>query len=373
MQGLRLTMPSERLVSLDAFRGLTMALMVLVNAAPGAIWSQLRHAPWNGWTIADTIFPSFLWIAGVSLALSLEKRIETGQPRARLLLQVFRRALILFCLGIAVYVAPYFDLSTQRIMGVLQRIAICYLLCGAVYLFSGLRGQIIWTAALLVGYWLLMMFAPVPHFGAGDLTIAGNFEHYVDGLVLGRHNYRYTQTWDPEGVVSTLPAISSMMFGVLAARLLRTRATLARKAVWLMLAGIALLAAGSVCNVWLPINKHIWTSSFAVFMAGLAFVAFGFMLWLVDCRGYRTVVEPFVILGRNAIAVYLASEWFAEFIDAIPVSGHPAESLPSWVYRSLFLRFAPDPIAALLYATAFLFLIYLFAVALYRKNWFLKV
>src|SRR3954465_14067596 len=172
----------KRLNSLDAFRGATIALMVLVNNAGSGrdAYAQLDHAEWHGWTLTDTVFPSFVWIVGVSITLSLGKRLAAGVPRSRLLLSALRRAAVLFVLGMAVYAFPAFNLSTQRILGVLQRIAICYLTASVIYLWCGVRGQIAWLAGLLVVYWLVMTLAPVPGFGRGRLDVEGNFAHYVD-------------------------------------------------------------------------------------------------------------------------------------------------------------------------------------------------
>lgn len=363
---------SERLVSLDAFRGLTMLLMVLVNnAGSGAIYHQLKHASWNGWTITDAVFPSFLWIVGVAITISLGKRLAAGVSLTTLYSQIVRRSALIYFLGLIVYVAPEFDLSTQRLLGVLQRIAICYLIASLIFLHTRLRGQLIWIAGLLAGYWALMMLVPVPGFGAGDLSVQGNFAHYLDRIVLGRHNYHSTKTWDPEGVLSTLPAIATALLGVMAGHLLRLKRALAEKTVWLFLAGDLLIAAGLVCDIWLPINKHLWTSSFTLFMAGLDFVIFASFLWLIDGRGYKRAVRPFVIMGMNAIAVYMVSELFAELIDGLHLRS--GLSIKQWVFQNVFTPIAPPSIAALLYAVAFMLLMYGVAYALYRKQWFLRV
>src|SRR5258708_30081476 len=271
----------QRLVSLDAFRGATMALMVLVNT-PGDgehVYGPLRHAEWNGWTPTDVVFPSFMWIVGVALTLSLGRRIAAGVSRAQLLTQAFRRALIIYALGLLVYAFPDFNLSTQRLLGVLQRIAICYFIAVAIYLFTRVRGQIVWIVSLLAGYWLLMALVPVPGCDAGRLDVEGNLAHYIDRIVLGAHNYAQTKTWDPEGIVSTLPAIATVLFGMMAGHILRLERRLSRRTAWLLALGGILIAAGLICNTWLPINKKLWTSPFALFMAGIEFAIFLSMLW----------------------------------------------------------------------------------------------
>jgi predicted acyltransferase len=357
---------AQRLVSLDAFRGLTIALMIVVNNAGSGrdSYSQLRHSEWHGWTATDTVFPSFLWIVGVAITLSLGRRLAQGVPRAKLVAQAFRRAAVIFVLGLAVYAAPNFDLGTQRILGVLQRIAICYLIASLLYLFTGIRSQICCIVALLVVYWALMTLVPVPGYGAGRLDVEGNFAHYVDRLVLGRHNYAATKDWDPEGLVSTLPAIATALFGVLAGWMLRLRRSLAERT------RAVLLLAGYVANQWMPINKKLWTDSFCLFMAGLDFVVFALFLWLVDIRAWRKPVQPMVVFGMNAIAIYLASEFTAEILDY----GHfRSLSLQQYIYRNFFAALASPANASLLYSLAFTGAMYGIAWALYRRRWFLKI
>jgi predicted acyltransferase len=367
--------PKSRLVSLDAFRGLTMALMVMVNnAGSDAIYHQFRHSPWNGWTIADTIFPSFVWIMGVALTLSLGKRLQSGMPPFQLYQQIFRRTVLLYVLGLIVYVAPAFDLSTQRILGVLQRIAICYLIASVIYLHTSIRGQIVWAVGFLVAYWLMMTLIPVPDFGAGNLTVDGNFAHYVDRIVLGRHNYRWTKTWDPEGIVSTIPTISTVLLGILAGHVMALKRSLAERCVWLSVMGSSLLFAGLVCNTWLPINKQLWTSSFVLFMAGLDAIVFSGLAWLIDACGYRRWATPAVVFGMNAIPIYMLSEILAEVIGGVHVrSGPGALSVQDWIFHHAFLPVGSDSVAALLYAIAFTMLMYGVALWLYRRKWFLRV
>ncbi len=363
---------SARMVSLDAFRGAIMALMVLVNT-PGtgqAVYGPLQHAEWNGWTPTDVVFPSFVWIVGVALTFSLSKRMAEGVSRRELFARVFRRAVIIYALGLFLYGFPRFDLSTLRILGVLQRIAICFLAASAIYLTTGVRGQIAWIVSLLAGYWLLMALAPVPGYGAGNLDVERNFAHYVDRVVLGAHNYRQTKTWDPEGFVSTLPAIATALFGILAGHVLRLKRDLAERTTWLFVAGNLLLALGQICDQWLPINKKLWTSSFSLFMAGLDFVMSAIFLWIVDGLGHKRFVKPFVILGMNAIAVYMASELLdvtLESIHAGPVT------LRVWLYQTLFAPLAAPINASLLYAIAYTLLMFLIAYGLYRRGWFLRV
>ncbi|HEX4232546.1 MAG TPA: DUF5009 domain-containing protein [Bryobacteraceae bacterium] len=363
----------NRLVSLDVFRGATMALMVIVNDAGGPSYKQLQHSEWNGWTITDTVFPTFLWIVGVAITLSLGKRLANGASRSQLLGPIFRRAVILYLLGLLVYVYPAFNFSTQRWMGVLQRIAICYLIASVIYLYTSIRGQIAWMLGLSTVYWLLMAFAPVPGYGSGHLDTAGNFAHYVDRIVLGHHNYAQTKTWDPEGIISTLPAIVTTLFGIMAGHILRRKATIADRTLWLFIMGNLLIPAGLILDIWLPINKKLWTDSFSIFMAGLDFVILALCLWFIDERGYRRFAKPLVILGMNAIVVYMASELVAEVFDGIHLhAGGQLISLHDW-FAQQFLMIASPLNASLLYAISYMLLMYGIAYILYRRGWFLRV
>jgi predicted acyltransferase len=304
------------------------------------------------------VFPSFLWIVGVAITLSLGRRIAAGVPRRALIAQICRRSAILFFLGILCYAFPHFDLGTQRILGVLQRIAICFLITSLLFLFTTVRGQICCIVGLLAAYWALMTFAPVPGYGAGRLDVQGNFAHYVDHVVLGRHNYAPTKDWDPEGLVSTLPAIATTLFGVLAGRILRDRRRL-------LFAGCVLLAAGLIWNHWMPINKKIWTGSFCLFMAGLDFAVYAIFAWLVDDLGLRKAVRPLAILGVNAITIYMLSEFAAEALDAL-----------GWkraIYRSAFAPLASPANASLLFSLAFVAAMYAAAYLMYRRGWIIRV
>ncbi len=356
----------SRLVSLDAFRGATMLLMVLVNNAGGnTSYSQLQHSAWNGWTITDAVFPAFLWIVGVAITLSLNRKLLSRVSPGSLLPRIFRRAAVLYVLGLLVYVYPALSLSHQRLLGVLQRIAICYLIASIIYLYSGIRAQIIWIVALFAAYWLLMTFAPVPGYGAGHLDSERNFAHYIDGIILGAHNYAGTKTWDPEGIVSTLPAIGTTLLGVMAGHILALDLPLAVRRHRLLLTGALLLALGLAWNLLLPINKKLWTPSFATFMAGLDFAALAGFIWVIDERGYRKPFEPLLITGMNAIVVYLASEFLAEFLDGT--------HLHQVIYSRFFAPLTSPVNASLLWALAFTALMYLVAYFLYRMRWFVRI
>jgi predicted acyltransferase len=364
----------ERLVSLDAFRGATIALMVLVNTAGGDVsYAPLNHSEWNGWTITDMVFPSFVWIVGVAITLSLGKRLAAGVPKSQLFWQILRRAAVIYVLGLITYVAPTFNLGTQRVLGVLQRIAICYLIASSIYMTTRVRGQILWILGLFTSYWMLMTLVPVPGYGPGDLGVEGNLSHYVDSIVLGRHNYAGTKTWDPEGIISTFPSIGTALLGIMAGHILRLRKELAERTTWLFLTGNVLIAVGLICDIWMPINKKLWTPSFSMFMAGCDFVIFAGFVWLIDGRGYQRYVKPLVIMGMNAIAVYMASELIETALGMVhPDASRPRLSLHGWLYEQLFASWASPMNASLLYAITYVLLMYLIAYGLYRKRWFLR-
>jgi predicted acyltransferase len=357
---------SQRLISLDAFRGITMLFMVLVNNGGGPVsYAPLEHSEWNGWTMTDTVFPSFVWIIGVAITLALGRKLEQGESPSKLLPKIFQRAAIIYFLGLLVYAFPHFSLSHQRLLGVLQRLAICYLVASVIYLYSGLRAQIIWIVSLFAAYWAMMTFIPVPGFGAGRLDVDGNFAHYIDRIVLGTHNYSQTKTWDPEGVVSTLPAIGSALLGIMAGHVLRLKEALGQRRNRLLIIGGFLIALGLIWNIWLPINKKLWTDSFATFMAGLDFVVLAAFIWLVDERGYSKLVKPFVIVGMNPITVYLASEFLAEALDS--TDAH------EYLYSHFYAPIASPMNASLLWALSMVLVMYLLAWFMYARKWFVRV
>jgi predicted acyltransferase len=364
---------SERLTSLDAFRGATMAFMVLVNN-PGngdTTYGPLLHAHWDGWTPTDVVFPSFVWITGLAMTLSLGKKLAQGVSKSAIFKQVLRRALILFALGVLVYSLPVPDLGTFRILGVLQRIAICYLCAAAIYLNTGVRGQIRWVIGLLAVYWALMVFGPVPNYGSGHLDVERNFAHYVDKIVLGSHNYANTKTWDPEGIVSTLPSIATCLLGILAGHIIALPWTVGLRALAMASSGALLIVLALFLDQVLPINKSIWTSSFALFMAGLDCLILPVFMWIADGLGKDFWFKPFIWIGLNPITIYMSSELLDIFLQKTPMG---AASLRVVLYQSVFLPLASVPEnASLLYALAFTLLHVLIAWVLYKRGWFIRI
>ena len=398
-----------RLMSLDVFRGATIALMILVNNPGnwGAIYKPLDHAEWHGWTFTDLIFPFFIWIVGVAIPLSTARRLEQGQSHRQLLLHALRRSVIIFALGFFLNSFLYFIdgslfrdgfsawlhnyATTVRVPGVLQRIGICYFIATMIFLGTGIRGQLIWIAALLAGYWVLMIVGPLLGWGTGGLEQQGNFSEYIDNLVLngkviGMHVWKGGRTWDPEGVFSTVPAIATCLFGIMTGHLIRSKQTPETKTAWLFVGGNLLLLAGVVMDAWLPINKKLWTSSYSVFMAGMAMNCFAVCYWLVDVQGWRKWARPFAIYGMNAIAVFMMAGLLGRILPTIKVATAAGKKvgLQSYLYDSLFAPFAsPDTAsffgflaspknASLMWALMYVTGLYLVAYGMYRRKWFLK-
>lgn len=358
-------------MSLDVFRGPTIASMILVNN-PGSwenVYPPLLHAKWHGWTFTDLIFPFFLWIVGVAMTLSFAKRVEAGADRGRLFLHSLRRSAILFAIGLFFAFSAHFSFAGIRIPGVLQRIAVCYLIAAAIYLGGGIRWCAVSLVALLAGYWLAMALIPVPGVGAGGLEPNHNFAHWIDTMVLQGHMWSQTKTWDPEGLFSTVPAIATTLFGILAGEILRRR-----KGILCMASAAAvLIAAGQIMNVWLPINKNLWTSSFSVFMAGMAMAVFTFCYWLVDVKGYKAWAKPFAIYGMNAILVYILSGVLARAAIQIQVLTETGQrlALKTWLYEGLCHWLQPVN-ASLAFALGNVLVLYLVAWAMYRRKWFVR-
>ncbi len=358
--------PARRLAALDIFRGATIASMVLVNNAGNwqFVYPPLRHAEWHGWTFTDTVFPFFLWIVGVAITLSTARRIESGQSRGDLLLHALRRAVIIFVLGLLLGAAPEFRWATIRIPGVLQRIAVCYLIAFLIFLWTSWRGQLAAVAGLNGVYWLLMRFYPVPGCGAGSFEAGCNFARYVDSLFLSGHMYSQTKFYAPEGIVSTLPAISTVLFGILAGHLLRSARNSSGLLLQLGAGGVSLSCLGFMLNAWIPINKQLWTTSYTLLMAGLAMIWFGIWYAAADLGGWRRWFKPFEIFGSNAILVYVLSGAIARYMGR---AGLTAETY-GWLASS-----GLEPVqASLAYAILNVLACYLAAWLLWRRGWFVK-
>lgn len=377
----------NRLLSLDVFRGITIAGMVLVNN-PGtwsAIYDPLEHAEWNGWTPTDFVFPFFLFIVGISITLALGKRVETDGVDRGVYLKIVRRTLLIFGLGLFLATFPFYnftnrewlDLSTVRIMGVLQRIAVCYFVASLIFIHTNWKKQVYIAIGLLVLYWLLMTLIPVP--GCEITTFnhkACNLAAYLDRVILTEnHIWRSAKVYDPEGLLSTIPAIATTIAGILTGHWLRSKREDIEKVAGMFFFGVALVAAGWFWGLFFPINKALWTSSYVVFTAGLALCFLGFCYWLIDIKGYKLWTKPFVIFGVNALALFVGSGIMGRILGLIKVAGPEGKviSLQQWIFTNIFLPLAAPIDASLIYAICFI-LVWLFLMwLLYRKKIYIKV
>ncbi|MGI8555872.1 MAG: acyltransferase family protein [Pyrinomonadaceae bacterium] len=369
---------SDRLISLDVFRGITVAGMVLVNN-PGnwsAVYAPLEHAAWNGWTPTDLIFPFFLFIVGISISLALGRRVEQSAVNRDVYLKIFRRSAIIFALGLFQMAFPFFDLAHLRFPGVLQRIAVCYLISSLIFLHTNWKQQIFIIVGCLLFYWLMMTLVAVPGGVAGDLTPAGNFAGYIDRLVIGQnHMYAASKFFDPEGIFSTIPAIATCLAGVLTGTWLKTRRNDLEKVSAVFFFGTALTAIGWIWNFWFPINKSLWTSSYTIFTAGLALCFFGFCYWLIDIKNYRKWAKPFIIFGSNALTLYFCSSIFARIMNNISwnLPDGTVMNVQSWIFKTCFAPLASPFNASLIYSVSYIFLWLFLMWLLYRKRIFVKV
>ncbi len=364
-----------RLLSLDAFRGFTIAGMVLVNN-PGSwahVYAPLAHAPWDGWTPTDLVFPFFLLIVGVSIPLALSRRVERPGGRSGALAKVVRRSVVIFGLGLLLNGFPHYDLESIRIPGVLQRIAVCYLAASALFLALGIRGQAIAAAALLLGYWALLTSVPAPGFGTGRLDMEGNLAAYLDRVALAGHIYR--PTYDPEGLLSTLPAIGTTLIGVLAGHGIRAGRGPAETCAGLFVGGALATVLGWAWGGLFPINKALWTSSYACFTAGLGLQVLGLCTWCIEVRGYRRWATPFLVFGSNAIAVFVLSGLLARLLTIVKVPGiaDGSVALKTAIHERLFASWLPPEAASMAFGIAYVLLWLALMVPLYRGRISIRV
>jgi len=380
------SLATGRLMSLDVFRGATIAAMILVNNQgdePVAYW-PLKHSHWNGWTPTDLVFPFFLFIVGVAMAFSLRSRMERGGSRPKLMGHVVWRSLVLFAFGLFLNEFPNrYHLSSWRVYGVLQRIAICYLITAILALWTSRRAQVFAAVACLAGYWILMRYIPVPGFGipGHDIPLLDpdrNLAAWLDRKLLFGHLYETTR--DPEGVLSTIPAVATCLLGLLTGEWLRSspgtrNRSAGTKAAGMAGAGALCVAAGEFFNIWFPINKKLWTSSYVLFTAGLALACLALCYWALDIRQWRgRWSKPFLVFGKNAIAAYVLSEILASVLDALRVT-IDGRSM-TWhdvVYEFVFVPLGNPANASLLYSIAFVLVCWAAVWVLYRKGIFLKI
>jgi len=369
-------------------RGLTIGFMIMVNNngdGERAFWA-MKHAAWNGFTPTDLVFPTFLFLVGISTVFSTQARLAQGVSRTSIFLHTIRRTLVLYLLGLVVNSFPFFHLHTMRFYGVLPRIAICYFVVATLYLLSpGWKDKLALFIAALIGYWLLMRFVPVPGYGLPGRDVAlldrdGNLVAWLDRQIFSAPHL-YERTRDPEGLLSTIPALGTALIGLMTGIWLRTSRTLAEKARGIAIAGISGLVLGGIWNTWFPINKKLWTSSYVLFAAGLSLLLLALSIWLVDIRSQRRPnadparrsreFMPLLVFGVNAIAAYVLSELLPGALDLIHI--RPGVSFLRWCYLGI-LNVVPEPaFASLLYSFAYAFACWIPMYLLYRKRIFIKI
>ena len=388
----------NRLFSLDVFRGLTVAGMILVTD-PGtysAVYKPLLHAQWENPTATDMIFPSFLVMAGIAMTLSFAARLRRGETRRQLWLHVLRRSLTIFVLGLILNGFPDYNLHTIRIPGVLQRIALCYLPGSTLYLVADSNADqshnqasrrrstviAITLVALLAFYWALLKLVPVPGFGAGRLDSLGNLGAYIDRGIFGiPHLWPYGTTpgygvtFDPEGLLSTLPALGTLLLGVLAGEWLLTAVSQARKAAGIAIAAVCLMLLGLVLSPFMPLTKKIWTSTFAIFSGGVALLLFSILYVVLDIKRWRRWATPALVFGTNAILAFTFSGILTTSTDRIHIggSGEAPLSLHTWTYLHVFATWLSPVNASLAYAITIVAVNLAILYPLYRKRIFLRL
>lgn len=379
----------QRLLSIDLLRGLTLGFMILVNDngyEEGAYW-PLKHAAWNGFTPTDLVFPTFLFLVGISTVLSTAGRLARGENKQTLFLHVLRRSFILFLLGLVVNNFPFFHFATMRFYGVLPRIALCYLIVATFYIyFPGWRSKVAALVAVLAGYWILMRFVPVPGFGAPTHNVPlldhdGNLGAWLDRQIFSP-GHLYERTRDPEGLLSTLPALGTILLGLLTGLWLQTKRTLRTKANYILLAGATCVSLGLLWNIDFPINKKLWTSSYTLFAGGLSMMLLALFLWISDLRkpatGASSVPDrPFattalLVFGTNAIFSYVLSEVLATVFGIVHLGN--GLNLQQTLYQLCHRVIANVAFASLTYSLGYVALCWVIVyVALYRRRIFLKI
>jgi predicted acyltransferase len=375
----------ERLLSLDVLRGLTIGFMIMVNNNGGekdAYWA-MKHTNWNGFTPTDLVFPTFLFLVGISTVFSTEARLLRGESKPSIFWHTAQRAFILFCFGLLVNTFPKFQMSHLRVYGVLQRISVCYILIAALYLLSPGWKSKLWVAvAALAGYWLLMRFVPVPGFGTPTHEIPlldhdKNLVAWLDRQIFSAPHL-YEKTRDPEGLLSDLPALATALFGMLAGIWLRMNRTLAEKARGIALAGVVSLALGGLWNFEFPVNKKLWTSSYVLYAAGWSLLLLALSIWVVEILGARLSdaekrkrYRVLLVFGTNAIAAYL----FSELLPGALAVFHPEPNvaLPKWLYLQIHRAIPSSGMASMVYCVAFVAVCWVAIDQLYRRRIFLKI
>lgn len=363
---------SKRLHSLDTLRGLDMLMIIgadhffhsLADASHSGFWevisNQFTHPAWNGFHLYDLIFPLFLFIAGVATPFSVNSRLKKGKSKQQVLFHIIKRGLILVILGIiynnGLKIQPVADI---RFASVLGRIGLAYMFANIIFLYTKQKGQIIWLAVLLIGYWLMFKFTSAPGFPMGDFTMEGNFASYVDRLYLPGHLYKGIH--DPEGIMSTIPAIGTALLGILTGKFLRNHTfTPHKKAGWMALGGVIALILAQIWNLDFPINKNLWTSSFVLQTAGISLLLLALFYYIIDVKGHQKWTLFFRVIGMNSILIYMSGGFISW--------GFSNNAFFQWLGQLI-----GNPYNAVILAVTLILVKWLFLYVLYKKKIFLKV
>lgn len=428
-----------RLLSLDILRGLTIAGMILVNNPGdwGAVYPPLLHAKWHGCTPTDLVFPFFLFMVGVAISIALGKRKDRGDAPQAMYRKIGYRTLVIFGLGVFLAAFPHFRfdgspmlrvvhyvllavamlavfarevlepeihqkerkilaylawgavagmlaiglsghywLDTLRIPGVLQRIALVYGIASLIFLHTSVKGQLVLGASLLLLYWGLMILVPIPDGMAPNLEPETNLGAWLDRTILGvKHLWSQSKTWDPEGILGTIPATGTALVGILSGEILRSTHPAEKKAMRLLLSGVVLVAVGQAWNLVFPINKALWTSSYVLYAGGLAQLLLALIYWTVDIKGYQRWGKPFQVLGVNALFAFILSGIVAKLLGAIKwqLDDTNTQTLKGWIYDGLFTSWLSPINASLGYALLNVLFIFCCSWLLYKKSVYIKV
>lgn len=359
-----------RLLSLDVFRGATVAAMILVNNPGdwGHIYPPLEHSLWNGCTPTDLIFPFFLFIVGVSIVYAMESRAAVKDSHTKLLWSAFRRMLILIIISLVTQLLFHPGFAHLRFPGVLQRIGVVYFFSTLFYIKTSQKTRDVVFVLLLLGYYVLMAFVPVPDTGVASLAPETNFGAWVDRSVFTiDHLWSESHTWDPEGLLGTLPAIATCLFGIRVGSWLKRKNDDADKIVWLFVYGITAIVAGLLWGLFFPVNKALWTSSFVLYTGGWATVTLAICYWLIDVKGHKKLASFFVPLGVNAITAYVLSNYIPHYITNKMRFGDKS------MYQIIFEPYFTTYVASALSGLLLVFIIWALMQLLYKRKVFIKV
>ncbi|OHX65318.1 acyltransferase family protein [Flammeovirga pacifica] len=366
-------MASKRILSLDIFRGLTVILMILVNN-PGSwshIYPPLQHANWHGCTPTDLVFPFFLFIVGVSISFSMYNAKKEESKRPQLLKKAVWRGLKLIGIGLFISLFPFFDFSSLRIPGVLQRIGLVFIFATTIFLYSDIKNIIGILVLILISYWGMMTLIPIPGIGTPDLDDPNKvLSAYIDFKLMGNYLWSGSKTWDPEGLLTTLPAIATTLLGIIAGVLVKTldKSIIVKR---LIIIGACLTIAGAIWGVVFPINKSLWTSTYVLYTGGWAYITLGLCYYIFDVKNFnpKITLVPHAF-GLNPMIAYVVAELGAKLMYIIPING---TSLKEYIYQIMMNIGWSNELGSFVFAISYVVILYIFVLILYRKKIVVKV